>query len=348
MRPSQKPLRIWEAPTAEEIGNNVEEFLTRLGGPAWLSFPGEDRTRTRAISTLLHGNEPSGIHAVFDWVKSGERPAVNLVCFIGAVQAALAPPGFGYRNLPGWKDLNRCFCDPFDGREGEITAEVLRSLRFVEPEALLDIHNTSGMGPCYTVSTRHTAKHEVLTNLFSQHFILTDLRLGTLMEATEDDFPTITVECGGANDPGATKVATQGLFQYATTDSLFQIPQRRLDLTIHKHPIRVELCNGAQVAYASAPVPGKDLTFHADVDQYNFGVVPSGRVLGWLGPRGLGGLRALDAEGQNRSHEFFSNRDGSLEVIQSTRFFMVTTDPDIAQNDCLFYVIAAERSLGHH
>ncbi len=335
-------LSVWEVPTPEEVGDTVEEFLKRLGGPTWLSFPGKDRTRTRAISTLLHGNEPSGIQAVFNWIRSGKRPAVNLVCFIGAVKAALTPPGFVHRTLPGSKDLNRCFREPFVGEEGQVAAEMLKQLRLVKPEALLDFHNTSGMGPCFTVSTRHTSNHEALTALFSQHLILTDLKLGALMEATEDDFPTVTVECGGAKDPQSTSIATRGFFQYATVDSLFEPNNKEFTVTTLKYPIRVELWNEARVAYSSEPVPGMDITFRPDVDRYNFGVVTAGEVLGWLGPRGLAALRARDAEGQNRSHEIFAEREGFLEVVQPTRFFMVTTDPNIARSDCLFYVIPCE------
>ena len=51
-------------PAASSIGNNAQEFLRLLGGPACLFLEGEDDTRTRALVTLLHGNEPSGLMAL--------------------------------------------------------------------------------------------------------------------------------------------------------------------------------------------------------------------------------------------------------------------------------------------
>jgi len=52
-------------PLATGIGNSLEDFLQRLDGPACIFLDGEDETRTRALVTLLHGNEPSGAKAVF-------------------------------------------------------------------------------------------------------------------------------------------------------------------------------------------------------------------------------------------------------------------------------------------
>jgi hypothetical protein len=95
-------------PLAIDIGNNVEEFLRELGGPACIFLEGEDTTRTRALVTLQHGNEPSGVMALFRWLKSARRPAVNVVCIIASVAAALEPPLFSHRMLPRAAAFRRC------------------------------------------------------------------------------------------------------------------------------------------------------------------------------------------------------------------------------------------------
>ena len=81
--------RFLREPLATEIGDNVEQFLRILGGPACVYLEGERTDVTRAFVTLLHGNEPSGLMALFRWLKSGRRPAVNMVCIIASVPAAL-------------------------------------------------------------------------------------------------------------------------------------------------------------------------------------------------------------------------------------------------------------------
>ena len=60
-------------------------WLESLGGAtAWL-VPGRDRSRTRVVTTLLHGNEPSGFVALHDWLRSGPQPAVDSLLIVGNV-----------------------------------------------------------------------------------------------------------------------------------------------------------------------------------------------------------------------------------------------------------------------
>lgn len=337
-------IRKWSDPTAHEIGATVEEFLTRLGGPAWIDLSGQDTSRTRAMTTLLHGNEPSGVRALFQWIHSGTRPQVNLTCFVGAVDAALAPPGFAYRQLPDCRDLNRCFRMPFVGREGQIAVGVLDRLREIKPEALIDFHNTSGRSPAYGVTTRPDDPQKALTALFSAHLIVTDLRLGTLMEATEEDFPTITAECGGAGDARADETAMATLTRYATADSLWDSHDWQNNLKTFHHPIRVELEAGQQVGYGASPVPHVDLTLRGDADQFNFGILRQGETLGWVRDSALDAIAARDAKGRDRTTEIFSVVDGRLVVTRASRILMMTTNPQIAMSDCLFYVLPVESS----
>ena len=92
--------RFLRNPLSTQIGNNVEEFLNELGGPACLFLDGDDPDRTRAFVTLLHGNEPSGAIGLFHWLKSGRRPAVNMGCIVASVKAALTMPATTLGNAP--------------------------------------------------------------------------------------------------------------------------------------------------------------------------------------------------------------------------------------------------------
>lgn len=341
---SQVTTGEWANPKAQDVGATVEEFLTRLRGPTWIFLSGQDPSRTRAVTTLLHGNEPSGVRAIFQWLRSGTRPHVNLACFIGAVDAALAPPGFAYRQLPERRDLNRCFRMPFEGDEGRLAASVLDRLRAFNPEALIDFHNTSGRSPAYGVSTRLGEPQKALTALVSDHLIVTDLRLGTLMEATEDDFPTMTAECGGTGDARSDQTAMAALRAYAMAESLWDAPHRYAQVKTFHHPIRVSLEAGKQVAYGVSSVPGADLTLRKDADQFNFGVLKQGEMLGWVGDSSSGVVVARDAKGCDRTREMFAVVDGRLVVTQPSRIMMMTMNPQIAVSDCLFYCLPVSSS----
>ncbi|MFO8141314.1 MAG: hypothetical protein R6T87_05375, partial [Marinobacter sp.] len=93
----------------------------------------------RAMATLLHGNEPSGLFAIHRWLLEQHTPEVNLLFLLGGVHPAKVPPILSLRQLPDGRDLNRCFKEPFDGEEGAIARAMLAELQTANPECLLDV-----------------------------------------------------------------------------------------------------------------------------------------------------------------------------------------------------------------
>ena len=341
------PIHYWEAPAPEEIGATLEEFLEQLEGPTWIYVPGHDHSRCRAITTLLHGNEPSGLHAVHALLLSGETPRTDLYCFIASVEAAQHPPGFHYRMLPNHRDLNRCFRPPYKDQEGMVAADLLHRLCAVEPEAVLDIHNTSGSGPSFAVVTNSDPRHIALCTLFTQHLIITDLRLGAIMEFEQGGFPVTTIECGGCHDPQAHQLAIEGVKRFIRKTTLFDNDSLTSPVVVYKHPLRVELVEGSEIAYGDQSIEGPDLILHSDVEHFNFGVAAAGSKLGWLGDRGLSCLTARDSLGREHINHYFEQVGNQLQTRQSLRLFMVTKNPSIAMSDCLFYLVPVDEDLRH-
>lgn len=331
-------LRVMDAPRGAAAGETPEAFLAGLGGPALLRVPGRDRSRARGLATLLHGNEPSGLRALHAWLREGAEPAVDLVCFVGAVQAALATPGFAHRMLPGRPDLNRCFAPPFAGPEGALAREALARLREARCEALVDLHNNTGHNPCYGVATHADPAVVGLTALFAERLIVSDLRLGTLTEATSEAFPSVTIECGRAADPAADRAALAGLRRYAARDRLGDTePGARL--AILEHPVRVCARPQVRLAFGEAPVPGADLTLTGDIDRHNFERLGPGVPVGWVGPEAPWPLEARGADGREVSRDWFALRDGLLETRRAAVPIMMTVDIAVAKSDCLFYLV---------
>lgn len=336
-------IRRCPAGDVRALGQDADEFLRGLGEPAWICLGGVDPSRTRAVTTLLHGNEPSGTRALLRFLQSGRVPATNVMALVASVEAALAPPGFGHRMLPGRKDLNRCFADDGPDVDARFARAILADLRAARPEALIDLHNTSGFGPHYGVGTRAGTRQLRLTSMFSGHYILTDIRLGTLMEAAEDDWPTVTIECGGAGDPRSDDIAFAGLTRYLCEPSLFAAASPVPAVEVLRHPIRVRLSEGHGVAYGSAPAAGASLTLRRDIDRFNSAILPLTESIGWAA--GIGVLTARDGNGVELREELLELRAGRLHARRPLRLFMATTDARIAAEDCLFYaVFAAEET----
>ena len=330
-----------DRPAVAELGDSAEDWLARLACATRIDLAGRDRTRCRAVVTLLHGNEPSGTRALREWLAQGEQPAVDLHCFVMGVELALAAPGFHHRTLPGQRDLNRCFLDgpdtPLDP-PGRLASELLRQLKELAPEAIIDLHNTSGESPAYGVTTRVDDARLSLTSLFASHMIKTDIHLGSLMEAAEDICPVVTIECGRAGDPAADRIGLAGLTRFAASDDPTRLQNRETPAVL-LHPVRVALADGARVVYADTPQAGIDITLKTDVDRHNFDPVLPGEVLGWVGERGLAGLCAESGSGDDIVNELFDVREGRLEPRVPLELLMVTTRIEIAEKDCLFYAV---------
>jgi hypothetical protein len=326
-------------PEAGEIADNISDFLQQLAKPTCIVVDGEDVSRTRAFVTLLHGNEPSGTKALLRWLKSGSKPAVTTICIVASVPAALKEPMFEYRVLPGLRDLNRCFRAPFDDSQGKLAKEILDLLKEYNPEAVVDMHNTSGSGPGFGVAIYTDAKHKALVSLFTRHLVTNDLRLGALMEISEHLFPTVTIECGGRLDADADELAWLGLQRFLTLTDIFTPQCIRQELDILRNPVRLELADDCNLEYADAPGSGHDLILKTDIERHNFGVVKKGTQLGWVGEKGLAIFSASNIDSECVLQELVTIKDRCLYTSQNLKLFMITNNPVIAKMDCLFYAV---------
>ncbi len=333
-----------EDPSPDALGETPEAFLATLTQPTCIYLNGEDRSRTRALVTLLHGNEPSGFLALHRWLRAGIRPGVNIVCVVASVQAARLAPLFSHRVLPGGRDLNRCFREPFDiDRQGVQARRILDILVHHAPEAVIDLHNTSGSGPSFGVSICADEDHLALTELFTRRLVLTDLRLGALMEISEHLVPTVTIECGGRKDAAAHAVAWAGIDHYFRRPEVLHDGRSELAVEVMHKPVRLELSPHCRLAYADAPRDDVHLTLKPDIEHYNFGVTEAGTALGWVRGGALQDLFVARNAARNcLLEDLLRVENGRLLTRQRLKLFMITTNPEIAKMDCLFYAVQGD------
>ncbi len=330
----------WTNPDTDEIGASAIEFLNTLPGPTHIHVSGENSRRCRAVVTLLHGNEPSGLHAIYALLKRGVRPAVDIHYFILNVDAARQAPGFIYRMLPQHKDLNRCFRPPYGDTEPELLAKnLVRKLEQLQPECVIDIHNTSGSSPAFGITTYMDERHDALVSIFTHRMIVTDLQLGSLMEISGKMMPTVTIECGGAHDKESNSKTTEGLAKYITLDDVLSRRHGDMSLEFFHNPMRLELQEGRDIAYGEHGLIEEGVTLLPGIENYNFGFVDSSTRLGFVAGELASNLRLKDAAGQNRLLRYFELRGGELYARMRLKLFMVTSNPEIARKDCLFYLV---------
>lgn len=324
------------------VGDNIAEFATILEQPSRISIQGRDSSRCRVLVTLLHGNEPSGLMALHRLLREQFVPAVDMHCYVLAIDAALLRPQFTQRQVPGLRDWNRCFRPPFDTDiQAMVCGALLEELRALRPECVVDMHNTSGEGPSFAVATRYDATVERIVSHFTDRLVLSHMRLGALMETSTPELPVVTIECGGAFEESAHRVAWDGLRRFAGSDDLFAPSARDWGLELFDDPMRVELAPEATLDFAEAPSPGSDLTLKADIEHHNFGYIPAQTFLGWLRRGGPWLLRAVDARRRDHFEELYYFEDGKLYTKVAQKMFMITTNATIAKSDCLWYTVRA-------
>jgi len=331
-------------PQPVALDSNVEAFLQKLTGPTHIIIPGQDRSRRRLLVTLIHGNEPSGFYAVYKFIQDRIQPAVDFHILIPSVFAARAEPLFSHRMLPQHQDLNRRFKPPFTRQSESLLAQKIMALiDQLEPEAVVDLHNTSGSGPDFAVSTFIHPCHDNVLSLFTQRSVLTEIRLGALMELSTPERPIVTVECGGSHDHESHAVAYSGIKKFAISDSIRQT--QAINLDVYKHPVRVELQGEVSVAYDDEALPDTQLTLVSHIEDFNFGIVDQNTVLGYCPSNDITWLRGNTKDGEISLQDYFHITAGELRPRRALKLFMVTTNRQIAQSDCLFYFVTVSDKL---
>ncbi len=266
---------------------------------------------------------------------------------IASVEAAKKKPMFTHRHRVNERDLNRCFRAPFDGDDqGMLAAEILAALDDFAPECVIDLHNTSGDGPSFSVAISLSNQQMALASLFTTRLVLTDLRLGAIMECSTEQRPIITIECGGAQESKADNVAYKGLQRFFTQPDVLTLECCETGLEIFTTPVRVELKSGVTLTYGGALPIGVDVALDEDIERLNFREVTEEISIGRVGERGLDAFVARNASGHNIIADLFQVEEGRLVPIRPLKLFMATANATVAKSDCLFYAVCAKgRSL---
>jgi hypothetical protein len=313
-------------------------LLRALERPTLIRVPGTGEQAPRAIATLLHGDESTGLQAMLRVLRRRRRYPFDLYVIIGNVQAAMEPPGFAHRFLDDQEDFNRVW------RLGQPTSVqrraadgILAELDAAKPESVVDVHNNTGDNPFYAIVTQEHARTLNLATLFTTTLLRWDLGANTLMEALHDRCATIAVECGLPGRPESVAFAVDALRRYL---GAAPIPddhvQRDYDLLggLRKVLVRPEV----HFRFGGDLTDELDLVIAADADVHNFVEVPAGHRLGWVHRGAALPLCAVDSFGSDVTDEHFAIEGDTIVVTQPTTPVMMTRTVEAARKDCLFYL----------
>lgn len=326
-------------PEIKELGTTPEQFLLNLPGPTVIDITGSEDKHPIVICTLIHANEPSGFTALYHLLKRGFKPKTPLRFVLPSVKAAQQMPLFSQRFYNGEIDLNRCFAPDKENNRLELASDTLTHINECSPQYILDLHNTSGASPAFAVSVSNEPVYKQLAAFFCNQMIVTDIRIGALMEQNLEA-PVITIECGGASDIASTKRAELGIRLLSNSDQ-DDLKHSHEIVDIFRNPYRIQLQQHQSLCYASHFSEEMDITLVRDIERRNFGLTHQGTCIGWTKSKKIHHIFHKQGLAQHETNIDldFEIKDHQILTKRDLYFFMATDNLRIASKDCLFYII---------
>lgn len=301
-----------------------------LQGPSLIHLPGR-RQPPLFVSTLLHGNETSGIKALQRLLAPyRDRPLPrSLSLFIGNVAAAR----HGLRRLEGQPDYNRIWPGGAarDSEEARMTAYVVEQMRRRGVFASIDIHNNTGHNPHYACINRLEPHFLSLASLFSKRIVYFTRPRGVQSLAFAELCPAVTLECGQPEDDYGAEHAYEMIDAALHLQALPEAPAEEVNVYRTRAIVRVP--EAFSFCFGSG---GADLELLEDLERLNFQELPTGTLLA-CAHRPDARLLVENEQGQDVWQEYLQRTDGEIRTCKHVVPSMFCRDPQIVRQDCLGY-----------
>ena len=322
-------------------------LLRELGRPTLIRVPGHGDLPPRAITTLLHGDESTGLQATLRILRRRRREPFDLYVVLGNVQAAAEPPGFAHRYLDGQEDMNRIFDGaPTTTAQREATEAIRAELLASGLAALVDVHNNTGNNPFYAIVTNDRPATLNLATLLTTTVVRWEFRLDTLLDALDERVVTCALECGLPGRSASLRFAVDALRRYLGEDHL---PTDRLqrDADVLGRLRRVTVHDDARVRFGGVLDGTADLVLPPDGDVHNFTEVSAGHLVGYVPPTGALPVSVTDADGRDVTADSLAREGDRLVLTRDAVPIMMTRSEDAVRRDCLFYLAEPLPSLSN-
>lgn len=324
--------------TLEYVPNGLldarpEGLYQFLDGPTLIHLKGR-RQPAVFVSVLLHGNEYTGLNCIQGILTKHLEKGLprDLSILIGNIDAAR----YGLRRLSHQPDYNRVWTGT-GTPEHATMREVVQQMTQRGVFASIDIHNNSGLNPCYACVNRLDDPFLYLASLFSRTVVYFIRPEGVQSAAFVPLCPSVTLECG---QPGG----VVGL----------QMAQQLIDDCLHLQSLESHVSALRQIdlfhTVATSRIPedvsfgfGKtatDIQFDHDLDRLNFSELPTDTTLARINnPHKQIALSTIDEHGEDVDERYFRYTNGEIRTQRPIMPSMLTHDAQIIRQDCLCYLM---------
>ncbi len=314
----------------------AEELFQLLKRPTLIHLDGEN-PKPLFISTLLHGNETTGLYTLQALLAScTDTPLPRaLSIFIGNVEAAAS----NQRRLPTQQDYNRIWPGTHldDSIETDTVKTVTHIMRKKKPFASIDIHNNTGKNPhygCINILNPHGLQ---LAAMFSDIAVYFTSPKGVQSSAFSDFCPAVVLECGQSGEEDGISHARKYLESVLALDT---IPSGQPDnLSIYHTVARVTV--PAHVSLGSSTNISQDSHLYLDMtlEAKNFCKLPAKTAFARLPVGNPQPFIVLNESNEDVSEEFFEICDDTVVLKKPVILSMYTTNETAIRQDCLCYLM---------
>ena len=331
---------IWKLPMLNEITElpagfldaDHKDLLGLLSGPTLMHLKG-DKPEPLFITTLLHGNEDTGLLALQMLLKKylDKKLPRDLIVFIANVTAAAKD----MRHLDNQPDYNRIWpgTDHEDCKETEMMAQVVDIIKARQPFASIDLHNNTGRNPHYGCVNRLSPQYLQLARLFSHTVVYFTTPIGVQSEALAAVCPSVTLECGKVGEVDGIEHACRYL---ETTMELEHLPAHEpSDIDLFHTVARVVINDNTNFSFDGSG----DLNINGSIELYNFREIKEGVDFATLHHDQVPVFEVWDDHGNNVFDQFFEIRDCKIVLIKPVMPSMFTKNIEVIRQDCLCYLM---------
>jgi succinylglutamate desuccinylase len=287
------------------------------------------------ISTLLHGNETTGLYAIQRLLKKySNQPLPRAISlFIGNIAAAKE----NKRHLDEQDDYNRIWPGTHhsDSAEKDMMQTVTHIMKKKKPFASIDIHNNTGKNPHYACINILNPHGLVLAAKFSNIAVYFTNPKGVQSSAFSDFCPAIVLECGQSSDKAGEDHALQYLEKILALDEL---TSQRTDLKLYHTIARVTIPKTVTLGSSIHDV-SCDIFLNDELEDKNFHQIQPGTVFATINSEKEKLILVSSESDEDITHEYTEIIDNKLLIKKPVTLSMFTTDESAIRQDCACYLM---------
>ena len=309
-----------------------QDLLQLLKKPTLIHLEGEIKSPL-FITTLLHGNEDSGLIALQQLLKkySSNPLPRSLSIFIGNIEAAAED----MRHLPNQPDYNRIWpgTDHNECNETLLMHKIVSIMKDRQPFASIDLHNNTGRNPHYGCVNRLSPQYLQLARLFSHTVVYFTTPKGVQSEAMAKICPAVTLECGKVGELDGIDHACRYI---QTVLELEHLPDHvPSDIDLFHTVARVTILDDLDFSFDGSG----DLTLDGSIELYNFKEIHEGTRFATLNTEIEKIFNVFDDHGNDLVDDFFIQEGNTIKLKKSVMPSMFTKDREVIKQDCLCYLM---------